>query len=189
MNGFTRAPRWIIESSLFWLGLILIGAGGLGFERVDAAPIHKDHLAREAQEAALGGAGRSWPEYLMGGPSVWSHVIHPPVTPAVESAIWKAIKTDPGETSSWVQFLLYKQSLDPVRFAHFHPKLSQSLNTLSAPPTGAQVVNPAPSSPSTGGTSSPETEGQQIPGVPEPAPWLLTLAMAGWAAWWRRHKS
>ena len=78
----------------------------------------------------------------MGGPSVWSSVIHPPVTPAVESAIWKAIRTDPGETSPWIQFLLYKQSLDPARFAHYHPKLSPALDRLSASPTAAQVLTP-----------------------------------------------
>ena len=60
----------------------------------------------------------------MAGPSVWSHIVHPRVTAAVEHAIWKAIRTDPGESAPWVQFLLWKQSLDPARFAHYHPKLA-----------------------------------------------------------------
>ena len=108
------APRWIAASHRFWLGLTLIGAGGLSFETVEAAPIRKDHLSGETHEAALSIAHHNWAAYLAGGPSVWAHVIHPPVTPAVESAIWKAIRTDPGETSPWIQFLVYKQELDPA---------------------------------------------------------------------------
>ncbi len=175
-------------SSLSWFGLILLGAGCLGFERVEAAPIHKDHERLDEEDAALARAGmfRSWSEYLMGGPSVWSSVVHPRVTPGVESAIWKAIRTDPGEASPWVQFLLYKQSLDPTRFAYYHPKLSPALDRLSASPTAAQALNPDSSTTSAGGTTSPVTEAQQIP---EPATWLLVIGMAGWGAWWHRHKT
>jgi len=176
-----------VGSWLFWFGLILIGAGCLGFRTVEAAPIHRDHERLDAQEASLARTGmfRSWSEYLMGGPSVWSSVIHPPVTPGVESAIWKAIRTDPGETSPWIEFLVYKQSLDPARFAHYHPKLSPALDRLSASPTAAQTLNPDSPTTSTGGTTAPLTEAQQIP---EPATWLLAIGMAGWGAWCRRHK-
>jgi len=201
MNGFTRPPwRRIVSSSFHRCALILIGACWLGFERVEAAPIHGDHERLDAHEAALARSGmfRSWSEYLMGGPSVWSGVIHPRVTPAVESAIWKAIRTDPGETSPWVQYLLHKQSLDPARFAHYHPKLSPALDKLSAAPTAAQVLTPGQTTTSTGGTTTstggtttptggtttPLTEGQEIP---EPATWLLALGMAGWGVWRRRH--
>ncbi len=191
MNGFARAPRWIAASHRFWLGLILIGAGGLSFETVEAAPIRKDHLSGETHEAALSIAHHNWAAYLAGGPSVWAHVVHPPVTQAVESAIWKAIRTDPGETSPWIQFLVYKQELDPARFARFHPKLAPALARLSAPKTGPQAVSPPPTSPPAGGTSPPLTQGQGItaPTVPEPTTWLLALGMAGWAAWWRRRQN
>jgi len=160
----------------------------MGFENVEAAPIHRDRERLDEEDAALARAGmfRSWPEYLLGGPSVWSSVIHPRVTPGVEAAIWKAIRTDPGETSPFIQFLLYKQSLDPARFAFYHPKLSPALDRLSASPTAAQVLTPSSSTTPTGGTTSPPTEAQQIP---EPATWLLAVGMAGWAAWRHRHKS
>jgi hypothetical protein len=173
---------------------MLIGAGCLGFGRTEAAPIRRAHERIDAHEAYLArsGAFRSWSVYLMSGPSVWSHVIHPRVTPAVESAIWKAIRTDPGETSPWIQFMLYKQSLNPTRFAHFHPKLSPALDQLSASPIGAQVLTPESSTSTSttttpnSGPTSPLTEGQEIP---EPATWLVALGMAGWGAWWRRRKS
>jgi len=166
----------------------VIGAGCLGLDRVEAAPIHSNHARHDAQEASLARASmsQSWSEYLMGGPSVWSSVIHPRVTPAVELAIWKAIRTDPGDTSPWIQFLLYKQSLDPVRFAHYHPRVSLALNRLSASTTVAQVVTPESSTTPTGGTTTPVTQAQEIP---EPATWLLAIGLAGWGAWWRRRKS
>ncbi|MFI5460835.1 MAG: PEP-CTERM sorting domain-containing protein [Isosphaerales bacterium] len=177
-----------MKSSRLWFGLVLIGGGCLGFEKVEAAPIHGNHAHQDALEASLAHAGRyqSWSGYLMGGPSVWSSVIHPRITPAVESAIWKAIRTDPGETSPWIQFMLYKQSLDPVRFAHYHPNLSPALNRLSASSTVAQVVTPGSSTTPNGGTATPLTLGQEIP---EPATWLLAIGLAGWGAWWRRRKN
>jgi len=124
----------------------------------------------------------------MGGPSVWSTIVHPPVSPSVESAIWKAIRTDPGDTSPWLQFMLYKQSLDPARFAFFHPKVSKALNRLSAATTTqAQAVNPPSTTPS-GSTSSPPTEAQSITPIPEPRTWLLALGLTGWGVWRFRRR-
>jgi hypothetical protein len=114
-------------------------------------------------------------------------MIHPRVTPAVEVAIWKAIRSDRGEESPWIRFLLWKQSLNPTRFARFHPRVALALDRISASPIQAQVLpattpttNPATGS---GGTSEPPTEGQQIP---EPSTWLIALGMAGWGVW--RHR-
>ncbi len=138
---------------------------------------------------AASGAFRSWPDYLIGGPSVWSKVAHPPVTPGVESSIWKAIRTDPGETSPWIQFMLYKQSVDPTRFAFYHPKVSVALNRLSAETTQSQFVSPPATTPSSG-TSSPPTQAQSITPIPEPGTLLLAVGLLGWGAWrFRRPRS
>ena len=46
-------------------------------------------------------------EYLMGGPSVWSSVAHPALSPAIEAEMWKSIKSDPPPiTDAVVQFFL-----------------------------------------------------------------------------------
>jgi hypothetical protein len=150
-----------------------------------ADPIHRDRETRAERIAALGGAGayRTWSEYLTGGPSVWSTIAHPQVTPAVESAIWKAIRTDPGDTSPWLKFMLWKQSVDPTRFARFHPKVAVALDKLSAAPTTvSQAWISPPSTPNNDTPSSP-TQAQSITQIPEPGPWLLALSMAGWGLW------
>jgi hypothetical protein len=186
MNGFTRTPWRIVKSHAVWIGLTLLAGGFVGSGTVDGSPIHKDHLSHETHDAAVEPSHRyrSWSAYLLGGPSVWSHVIHPPVTPAVVSAIWKAIRTDPpGDSNAWVHYLLYKQSLNPARFAHWHPGIAVALHRLAPPVTGPQVLSPAPGTSSSSGPPAP----LQAQEIPEPMPWLIVLGMAGWGLWWRRR--
>jgi hypothetical protein len=117
----------------------------------------------------------------MGGPSVWASVPHPPITAAIRAEIWKDVRTDPGGSDLMIQFLLWKQSLDPTRFAHYHPNLSPALTQLkTTPTTGSQEVGNPPNS---GGTGP--VQGEQIP---EPSAWLLALTITGWGLWWR-HRS
>ena len=59
---------------------------------VEASAIH--HRATSRRPSCR--VAQEWSRYLMAGPTVWAEVVHPPVTPAVESAVWKDIKTDPG---------------------------------------------------------------------------------------------
>src|SRR5262249_51834710 len=173
------------KSAVFWFGLFAVGAGCVPFGEVKAAPIQGIHK-KDAAEVLAERYSRfhPWSAYLLGGPSVWTHVVHPRVTPDVETAIWHAIRSDRGERSPWIRFLLYKQSLNPTRFARFHPKVALALDRISATPVAAKVLTPTPSSnsPDTG-TASP-LQAQQIP---EPATWLLAFGLAGWGAWWRRR--
>jgi PEP-CTERM motif len=197
MNGIARTPTRTEASYHLWLGLTLLGAGALLAPRVEASAIvHSAKIDR----AEL---GRSWSEYLLGGPTVWDRVPHPPVTDAVKREIGRALKTDPGGTAPMVQFLLNKQSLDPKRFDHYHPRLAPLLarfktpttsttTTTTIPTTGAQVVTtPSTTTPT---ITTPTIEAQTTGGppsqtVPEPGALLLAIGMAGWAAWWRRRMS
>lgn len=115
----------------------------------------------------------------MGGPSVWATVPHPPVTPAIEQEIWQDIKTDPGGSDLMIQYLLWKQSLDPTRFAYYHPKLAPALTKVASTPpnTGSQQVGNPPGG--GGGGSNPQ--------VPEPSAWLLALTITGYGLWQRRR--
>jgi hypothetical protein len=189
MNGFTRARWRIVGSSAVWFGLIAVGAGFYGFAEADAAPIHKARARLEAEEAWLerSSGSRAWSHYLLAGPRLWSSVVHPQLTPAVDSAIWKALRTDRTEQNPWIHFLLYKQSLNPARFDRYHPNVAIALRRISASPVSARVLTPAttPSSTPSTGTDTPLVEGQQIP---EPAAWLLAVGMAGWGAWWRHRR-
>src|ERR1700678_94000 len=121
MNGFTRTPRRTGAVRLLWLGPVLLGLGLCGSNCAFASAIH--HADKDS--AAEGIANPSWSQYLIGGPSVWSSVAHPALTPAIEAEMWKSIRSDPPpDTSAVVQFFLYRQSLDPTRFDHYHPHVA-----------------------------------------------------------------
>ncbi len=186
MKGIRRRPTWTIGSSRSWAGWAVVGALVMGGIRAEAAPIrHEDHS--EADATAL----KEWSRYLAASPKVWEHVLHPPVTPAVESSIWKSVKTDPGGADPMVRYLLWKQDLDPARFAHFHPKLAPALHKIAeSTPTAPQLLNPPPSS-STGTTLPPpagDTGGTGTSPVPEPSTLLLAVGMAGWCIWRARRR-
>ncbi len=73
-----------------------------------------------------------------------------------------------------VNFLLWKQSLDPTRFAHYHPKLAPVLHKISlarSSPTLTQQVMPPTTTTSTGGSASPgaDVSGDLRAAEPDPA--------------------
>ncbi len=191
-SGWVHATVWIRIVALVWL-VASVGAG-----RAEAAAIHPrradvrlresaaEYVAQQVQlrherfayRAALLADSRSWSRYLLGGPSVWGAIVHPPVSPAVEAAIWKAIRTDPGGTAPFVDYLLWKQARDPARFAYYHPRLAPILTQMRSP-----VITPsvAPTPP----PSTPLVEPQQ---VPEPTGILVGLMLAGFARVWLARK-
>lgn len=190
MNGFTRTPGRIRSARLLWLGTVVLGLSICGVNRADASAIHH----AEKGSANTGISDPTWSEYLMGGPSVWSTVAHPMLTPAIEAEMWKSIRTDPPpDTDAVVQFFLYRQSLDPARFDHYHPRVAAALSKIESEAATASTT-PATSS------TTPTDQAQQItppsspassPGVetvPEPATILLTVGMAAYAVWWRRSR-
>jgi hypothetical protein len=161
-------------------GVLVLGGG------VEAAPIH--HADLSEADARL---NKEWSDYLQHGPKFWERVLHPPVTRAVESLIWKDVKTDPGEPDPMVRFLLWKQSLDPTRFAYYHPKLAPALHKIArSAPTAPQLLGPPPASSSSGALPPAEgnSSGCSPSPVPEPSTLLLALGMAGWGIWRARRR-
>jgi hypothetical protein len=147
--------------------LTLLGALFTDYRKAEASPIY-----------------RTWSQYLLGGPSVWATVPHPPVTRAIEAQIWRDVRTDPGGSDLMIQYLLWKQSLNPARFAIYHPRLAPALTKIAnTPTTGSQQVSNPPPKTSGGGTTGP-VQGQQ---VPEPGALLVALTITGWGLW-RRHR-
>ncbi len=207
MNGFTRTPRHTPAFRLLVLGWMAIGAGLYRPGLLEASPIHRAHgtdealelreeraaertRAAHAESVAHPGIFRSWPEFLLGGPSVWSTLVYPPVTRDAERAIWHALKSDRAESSPWVEFLVYKRSLDQARFDHFHPRVAKALERLSVPQAGTLATGSGSTATSTGGgTGAAPVQSQQIgPNpVPEPGSWLIAIGLAGWGLWWRRR--
>ena len=115
-------------------------------------------------------------------------MIHPEVTPDVpRRPIWRARSEamPPKLQPPWVQFLLWKQSLDPTRFARNHPHVAPVLSRIVTTASSQVTPTPTTSTPTTSSTT-PITEPQTLaPTVPEPAAWLLALGMTGWGLRWR----
>jgi hypothetical protein len=146
---------------------------------IKASLRHTDEVRLDAE------AGHSWSAYLLAGPKMWSSVIHPSVTPDVRADIWRALRSDAPESTAWVQFLLWKQSLDPERFARNHPRVAPILDRISSASLGSQTITPTTT---TSPDTTPLTQSQSLtPSVPEPGPWLLALGMTSWGLWWRRR--
>ena len=127
---------------------------------------------------------RTWSEYLMAGPSVWSHVAHPRLTPAIEASMWKSIRTDPPPTPArWSNSSSTSKASTPTRFDHYHPRVSRWLWPRSTRRAWSpQATTSTPTSRVTPPATTPLISRRPTPpAVPEPGPLLLTLGMAGYA--------
>ena len=179
MNGFTRKPWRIGACALLWLGTILLGISSIGFGQARAAPIHRFNELADVDRKTY----RTWPAYVLGGPSVWSSVPHPPLTAGIEQAIWNNIRTDPSESNPTIQFFQYRENLAPRRFDHYHPRLARELHAIVAAAEAQQATSSPPAS-----TSVQGQELGQAAQIPEPASVFIALTMTAYALW-RRHRA
>ncbi len=187
MNGFTRTPPKIGARRRLWLGLAVLGVGLWGSPRAEAAAIHHAHKTATADPAS----DRTWSEYLMGGPTVWSSVAHPALTPGIEASMWKAIRSDPPpHTNAVVQFFMFRQSVDPARFDHYHPRIAKALSKIEGEIATPTTTTTTMTTTATPASTSPTDQAQQLApaAVPEPATLFVTLGMVGYALWWRRRR-
>jgi hypothetical protein len=184
MKWLRSASRLQQGRRQYWIVSLCAGALVLCSATVVAEPVRKHHeAASESQETYT-----TWSEFLKAGPSVWGTHEHPIWDFTVREAVWKAIKTDPGGTSPMIEFLLWKQSLDPARFDLYHPKIGPAIDKLvKTSPT--QVSSPPATTTPTSSTSPSEGQTLSPPGTetPEPSTWLVVIGMAGWALWRRRR--
>ncbi len=190
MKGIMRITRGLrgVRGLRSWVGgatVVLLACAD-----ADAAAIHRAATHPVELSASDATDFKEWSKYLLHGPKYWTKVEHPPVSPAVRSAIWESVRTDPGGTDPMVNFLLWKQSVDPTRFAHYHPKLAPALHKIelarssptlvsqAAPPTtttGSAVTPPSTTTP----TVAPQN---LIPNAaPEPSTLLIAAGMIAWA--------
>jgi hypothetical protein len=162
-----------------------------GLVPVGAAPIRKNHELDLNDQ----GVPKGWSHFLLAGPTFWETHVHPPYDFQVRMTIWNIIKTDPGGENPMIAFLLWKQSLDPARFDHFHPNIGPAIDKLVAlkvSQTSTPTSTPSSPNPSTPGTTTtPPSEGQQLTpptATPEPSTWIMAIGMAGWAFWRCRRR-
>jgi hypothetical protein len=169
------------------VGVLVFGPMLVWCRPAGAVPIpHRDHASADVP------ALEEWSRYLSRGPNFWLRVVHPPITQAIKSSIWESLKTDPGGTEAMVRYLLWKQSLDPLRFDHFHPRVASILTRIASARTPSAQLLPPPSipvvSPSPPTVQSPVVldENPSPPPVSEPGSLLVALGIAGW--WVRRSR-
>jgi hypothetical protein len=204
-NGISWRPRRCpIAVLAMWglTGLMLFGAN-----RAEGASTKRFVLT--PQEART---FQVWSNYLAKGPQTWSTVHAPPFTPAIRSTIWQVLKSDTQAqqlTNPMIDYLLWRQSINPTRFAtnhpHLSPALTQLLNSLEVPSTipppavtppqatvpqgitpPATLIPPATQSvPPTTQSVSPQSV--MPPAVPEPGSLVLAAGMIGWGVWWARR--
>jgi PEP-CTERM motif len=199
VNGFTRRPgrAWILG----WGVLTLLAAGSIGPRPAEAAARKLKLNPAETKTFV------AWSHYLATGPHTWSTTHAPAFSTAIRSTIWQIVKTDTQSQqleNPMIDYLLWRQSLNPKRFAANHPNLSPRLSQLLnaptlptgvPPPTYTPVPQSTVSSQTLTGPSDPSSAplvppaGQTVspPAVPEPTSLILGVGMLGWGLWWRRR--
>lgn len=86
-------------------------------------------------------------------------------------------------SSPFVQYMVWRESLNAKRFDSFHPLLAQTLKKVKTPPTTNPTIPPETIIPPTGGTPilppdfTPVTQGVNPPNVPEPSSGLIAVGM------------
>jgi hypothetical protein len=149
----------------------------------------------------------AWSHYLATGPQTWSTTHAPAFTPAIRSTIWQVLKTDTQShqlANPMIDYLLWRQSLNPKRFAQNHPYLSPKLSRLlnaprlpsgvppptytPVPQTGVSAQNlTGPSATASAPLVGPAAQTIDPAAVPEPSSLILGTGMLGWGLWWRRR--
>jgi hypothetical protein len=169
-GGVSARTRWTLVAAT-----LLALSHGLPAR---AGRIHSNHLHGVRTEASL---GPRWARFLAGGPALWSVVR----SPKIPSGLVLAMQNGELVETPFVEYLLWRRSLNPARFDHYHPFVGPELGMLIPPPT-TPVTPP-------GGTTSggpPPVNPQPENGVPEPTGLFAFATLAAWAAViWRRRPS
>jgi hypothetical protein len=112
---------------------------GLSRMTAEASPI-KHHAAL----AGRPGSVQVWNEFVARGPAYWARVQHPTMSSQTSQTmheVWKQeLKSADPTAYPNIQYLLWRRSLDPARFYHWHPRLGQSLESILPPLTSAPTT-------------------------------------------------
>lgn len=172
---------------LRWRGVVFVLAVlGMTAGSAEASPIRQYRLSARST-ADL----RTWSSFLAGGAQVWASRGAPRITAAVRVAMAQALGSANPRTSPWVQYLLWRQNLNPIRFNRWHPQMAPYLSNL--PPiknvcpcacTPPKTIKPQQQH-TPGKTPRPGEISPPGPSVPEPNTLLISLALIGSGCLWR----
>jgi hypothetical protein len=111
--------------------------------------------ARQQTDTPAPADFRAWVAYLAGGPQEWATVQRPRLTTGIRELMFQQLQQDPSTSNVWVDYLLWKQSLNPTRFDHWHPSFVPGLSQVVNPQAKQALPTPPPREPQVAGTPSP----------------------------------
>ena len=162
-NGlFHRVPHsGPLASRHLWPGMVVVGA--LTTLPAQASPVHTQspHLqsVRAYSVHSRSSDLSSWANYVLAGPSVWSTVHAPPVTLRIRETMAQALESPDPTSNPYVDYLIWRRSLDPSRFDDWHPVIGPMLQQLI---TSTPSSSLAPSTPQA--QQNVGTQPQPLPG-------------------------
>ena len=174
------------------------GFAGIGSLRVRIALKRPRSITPTKLQRPTAVSNPTWSEYLMGGPSVWSSVAHPALTPAIEAADVEEHQKRPAaghQCGGSVLPLQAKPGPQPgltttiPRVAAALAKIEAELATAATTPSTLDSTATSTSPTDQAQQITPRLQSPRCPAVPEPATFLLTIGMAGYALWWRRRRN
>jgi hypothetical protein len=188
--GVERRSR--VKGRWAWLGLALLVPIPVG--PAEASPIRRpSQVQRMRLAASVTTPGGYWDRYFAHALQVRSLRVQGPPALMVLSAAPAAQVSN----SAFVDYLLWRRSLNPARFDFYHPFLAPILiqTQVPQPPNipslPGSLLPPTTVIPSTVPPDSPPDTPPPPPQVPEPSSWLVLLGMftAAVAArrWARAH--
>ena len=118
MNGFTRTPgRTGARTSA-----LACRSCRIGLSDRTAVASRDPNVHHHDDAPSRSGGLQAWSRYLMARTECLDGGRPSALNPDIEASMWKSIRSDPPpDTSPVVNFFLWKQSLDPARFDHYHP--------------------------------------------------------------------
>lgn len=122
--------------------------------------------------------GPAWSRFLAGGPARWA-VTRPPRFPSGLSLL-----TRNGQIvdTPFVDYLIWRRNLNPVRFDRYHPFIGPALGQLLPPPSPPKPPTAVP-----GQIDPPITPPRPQVGTPEPGTISIAVILAGIALAYRKR--
>lgn len=178
----------------------------------EASPIRHRQISSESAPKLP-----AWHEFLTGGPEHWSRDQPPKIGTEIHHIMNRALKSADPTSNMNVEYLMWRQSLDPPRFDHYHPRVGRALDSMLTPTSVSPTSNPGStiepeqlvpptstpatpsSSPSTSTVPSPSAVGPEVlsptgttspppSAIPEPETMTIALVLVGSGLWWRARR-
>jgi hypothetical protein len=104
---------------------------------IEASPIRHHQVSSESAPKHS-----AWNTFLVGGPMMWAHVHPPKITLGIREIMDHALASADPTSNMNVEYLLWRESLNPRRFDHWHPRMSRHLHAMLRPASVVPTTNP-----------------------------------------------